>query len=54
MGFSLNSFCSLLLGKEPLVPEVRESSDQGAPIVVSNPEFEVTQEFNKIADKISE
>ncbi|GAB6137910.1 Mrp/NBP35 family ATP-binding protein [Halanaerobaculum tunisiense] len=42
-----------LLGELPLVPEVRESSDQGAPIMIANPESEVSKEFSEIASQIS-
>ncbi|HEU5084111.1 MAG TPA: Mrp/NBP35 family ATP-binding protein [Acidimicrobiales bacterium] len=43
-----------LLGKVPLVPELREGSDTGRPIVVSAPESEAAQAFDEIARVIIE
>mgnify|MGYP006278198771 FL=1 len=42
-----------LLAELPLVTEVRESSDQGKPIVTANPEADISQKFFTIADKIT-
>lgn len=43
-----------LLGKVPLVPELREGSDTGMPIVVSSPESEAAGAFDEIARTIIE
>jgi ATP-binding protein involved in chromosome partitioning len=43
-----------LLGKVPLVPELREGSDTGRPIVVSSPESEAAAAFDEIARAIVE
>jgi len=43
-----------LLGKVPLVPELREGSDTGMPIVVSSPESEAAGAFDEIARAIVE
>jgi len=43
-----------LLGKVPLVPELREGSDTGMPIVVSSPESEAAAAFDEIARTIVE
>jgi ATP-binding protein involved in chromosome partitioning len=43
-----------LLGKVPLVPELREGSDTGQPIVVSSPESEAAAAFDEIARAIVE
>jgi len=43
-----------LLGKVPLVSELREGSDTGRPIVVSSPESEAAQAFDEIARVIIE
>jgi ATP-binding protein involved in chromosome partitioning len=42
-----------LLGKLPLVPELREGGDSGNPIVVANPESEAAQLFQEIARRIA-
>ena len=43
-----------LLGKVPLVPELREGGDVGAPIVVSDPGNEASQCFFEIARRLHE
>ncbi|HEY1118886.1 MAG TPA: Mrp/NBP35 family ATP-binding protein [Acidimicrobiales bacterium] len=43
-----------LLGKVPLLPELREGSDTGTPIVVSSPESEAAVAFDEIARAIVE
>jgi ATP-binding protein involved in chromosome partitioning len=43
-----------LLGKVPLVPELREGSDSGRPIVVESPESEAAAAFDEIARAIIE
>lgn len=43
-----------LLGKVPLLPELREGSDTGLPIVVSSPESEAAAAFDEIARRIVE
>ncbi len=43
-----------LLGKVPLLPELREGSDTGMPIVVSSPESEAAGAFDEIARAIVE
>ncbi len=43
-----------LLGKVPLLPELREGSDTGMPIVVSSPESEAAAAFDEIARAIIE
>jgi ATP-binding protein involved in chromosome partitioning len=43
-----------LLGKVPLLPELREGSDTGTPIVVSSPECEAAVAFDEIARAIVE
>jgi ATP-binding protein involved in chromosome partitioning len=43
-----------LLGKVPLLPELREGSDTGTPIVVSSPESEAAAAFDEIARMIVE
>jgi len=43
-----------LLGKVPLVPELREGSDTGHPIVVTSPESEAAGAFDEIARAIVE
>ena len=42
-----------LLGKLPLVPELREGGDNGNPIVVANPDSEAAQLFQEIARRIA-
>ena len=42
-----------LLGKLPLVPELREGGDSGNPIVVAHPESEAAQLFQEIARRIA-
>jgi ATP-binding protein involved in chromosome partitioning len=41
-----------LLGQVPLVPELREGADRGAPIVAMDPDGEVAQTFGAIAETI--
>ena len=41
-----------LLAELPLVTEVRKGSDQGEPIVIAEPEAEISQDFFAIVDKI--
>ncbi|MDP9071878.1 MAG: Mrp/NBP35 family ATP-binding protein [Actinomycetota bacterium] len=41
-----------LVGQVPLVPELRQGGDVGVPIVVSEPEGEVSQAFDGIARRI--
>ena len=41
-----------LLGKIPLVPQLRAGGDEGAPIVVTNPEDEASQVFGLVAETI--
>jgi ATP-binding protein involved in chromosome partitioning len=41
-----------LLGQVPLVPELREGSDMGAPIVVAKPDDEASQVFRAVAERI--
>jgi ATP-binding protein involved in chromosome partitioning len=41
-----------LLGQVPLVPALREGGDEGAPIVVADPENEAAQVFHSIAERI--
>jgi ATP-binding protein involved in chromosome partitioning len=41
-----------LLGQVPLVPELREGGDTGAPIVVTEPDSEVAQAFASIAEQV--
>jgi ATP-binding protein involved in chromosome partitioning len=41
-----------LLGQVPLVPELREGSDVGEPIVVTDPADEASQVFRSIAERI--
>jgi len=40
------------LGEIPLVIEIRETSDGGQPIVVSNPESPHAQAYREIAEKV--
>ena len=42
-----------LLGKVPLVPQLREGSDSGRPIVVSDPDDEASQVFRSIAHSLT-
>ena len=42
-----------LLGKLPLVPELREGGDNGNPITVAHPESEVAQAFQAITRRIA-
>jgi ATP-binding protein involved in chromosome partitioning len=42
-----------LLGKLPLVPDLREGGDEGVPIVVSDPDSEAAKLFNEIAQRIA-
>ncbi len=41
-----------LLGQVPLVPELREGSDTGRPIVAEQPDSEAAQAFARIAERI--
>ncbi len=41
-----------LLGTLPFYPDVSSKSDEGKPIVLENPEHEISKEFIKIAEKI--
>ena len=41
-----------LLGKVPLVPELREGGDAGAPIVTASPESEAAAAFDEVARAI--
>ncbi|MBM7622700.1 Mrp/NBP35 family ATP-binding protein [Sporohalobacter salinus] len=41
-----------LLGKLPLLPDIREDSDQGKSIILENPEADVSKEFISIAEKV--
>ncbi len=41
-----------LLGQIPLVPDLRAGSDNGIPIVISDPNSNASKEFEKIADEI--
>ena len=41
-----------LLGQVPLVPDLREGSDIGEPIVVADPENEASQVFRAMAERI--
>ena len=41
-----------LVGKVPLVPELREGSDAGRPVMAINPESEASQVFAAMAEKI--
>ncbi len=43
-----------LLGQVPLVTELREGGDTGAPIVITEPESEAAQVFHRIAAQIEE
>ena len=42
-----------LLGKLPLVPELREGGDSGRPITAVDPESEAAQMFQQIATRIA-
>jgi ATP-binding protein involved in chromosome partitioning len=42
-----------LLGQVPLVPQLREGSDSGSPIVVSDPDDEASQVFRSIAHSLT-
>jgi len=41
-----------LLGQIPLDPSIREGSDRGIPIVISDPDSAAAQQFIKIAKQI--
>jgi ATP-binding protein involved in chromosome partitioning len=41
-----------LLGNVPLVPELREGGDEGRPIVVEQPDHEVSAVFHSIAEQV--
>ena len=43
-----------LVGRVPLVVELREGSDTGAPITVTNPDSEAAKVFFDMARKIDE
>jgi ATP-binding protein involved in chromosome partitioning len=43
-----------LLGRVPLVPELREGGDVGRPITVSDPDCEASQVFTEIARRLYE
>jgi ATP-binding protein involved in chromosome partitioning len=43
-----------LVGQLPLVTELREGGDEGAPIIAANPDNEISVEFAEIARKIDE
>jgi ATP-binding protein involved in chromosome partitioning len=43
-----------LLGQVPLLPELREGGDTGAPIVATQPDSEAAQVFRSIAEKVEE
>jgi ATP-binding protein involved in chromosome partitioning len=43
-----------LLGRVPLVTELREGGDSGDPITVSHPESEAAQVFAKIAEQVED
>ncbi|MDI3547338.1 MAG: ATP-binding protein involved in chromosome partitioning [Halanaerobiales bacterium] len=42
-----------LLGELPLVPEVRVGGDEGKPIIITDPDSEITKKYFDIAEKIS-
>jgi len=42
-----------LLGKLPLVPELREGGDDGVPITVAEPDSEAAQLFHEMARRIA-
>lgn len=42
------------LGKVPLMTEIRETSDEGNPLVISRPDCEVSQIYERIAHRIIE
>jgi ATP-binding protein involved in chromosome partitioning len=42
-----------LLGKLPLVPELREGGDDGTPIVVAQPDSEAAKLFQEMATRIA-
>jgi len=41
-----------LIASVPLVPDLREGSDEGTPIVVSDPDSEVAQVFSSVAERL--
>jgi ATP-binding protein involved in chromosome partitioning len=41
-----------LLGKVPLVPELREGGDEGRPIVIAEPDDEASEAFRAIAEQL--
>ena len=41
-----------MLGQVPLVAELREGSDSGRPIVLTDPDGEAAQAFARIAEKV--
>lgn len=45
---------TVLLGRVPLTPQVREGGDAGVPVVVADPESPAAQAFNEIAKKVTE
>ena len=42
-----------LLAEIPLIPAIRECSDEGVPIVVAQPDSEATQIYNELAGKVA-
>ncbi|MCH6568011.1 MAG: Mrp/NBP35 family ATP-binding protein [Nitrospinae bacterium] len=42
-----------LLAEIPLIPAIRECSDEGTPIVVAQPDSEATQIYNELAGKVA-
>ena len=47
-----NSFNVKLLASIPLLPQVSNSSDKGSPIVISQPDHEVSLIFHSLAKNI--
>lgn len=43
-----------LLGRMPINPEVRVGGDDGAPIIISNPESAIAKQFTEIAGKLAQ
>ena len=43
-----------MLGEVPLVDEVRIGGDTGEPLVLSNPDHPVSQQFRAIAQRVME
>ena len=42
-----------LLGKLPLVPELREGGDDGVPITIADPDSEAAKLFHEMARRIA-